>query len=107
MIQRSNLYPDIVTFGVLALGCQTKQEAHCLLTDMREAGFRYDIHKMCKIISETSMHIQKYACKYMCVAQMAVQNLLSSTSMEGSHHLVMLFSVCFEEVMFALISVGY
>lgn len=40
LIQRSGLYPDIVTFGVLALGCRTKQEAQCLLADMRDSGFR-------------------------------------------------------------------
>jgi hypothetical protein len=77
---------------------------------MRDAGFRYDISNMCEIMSETSMDVftrQKYACEYICAAQMVVQNLLSSTSMEGSHHFVMLICVCFEEVICALKSVEY
>nr|CAD7460767.1 unnamed protein product [Timema tahoe] len=40
LIRAAKLYPDIVTFGVLALGCQTKEEAQALLWDMKEAGFR-------------------------------------------------------------------
>jgi hypothetical protein len=43
------LYPDIVTFGVLALGCRKKQEAQGLLADMRDAGFRYSIDKIQEI----------------------------------------------------------
>jgi hypothetical protein len=77
---------------------------------MRDAGFRYDIIKMCEILSESSMAvftIQKYACEYIYAAQMVVQNFLPSTYMEGSHHLVMLFFVSFEDVIYAFKSVEY
>nr|CAD7205643.1 unnamed protein product [Timema douglasi] len=40
LIRAAKLYPDIVTFGVLALGCRTKEEAQALLRDMKEASFR-------------------------------------------------------------------
>ncbi|XP_069701476.1 pentatricopeptide repeat-containing protein 1, mitochondrial [Periplaneta americana] len=43
LIQRAKLNPDIVTFGVLALGCQTQEEAQCLLEDMKSIGFRMNV----------------------------------------------------------------
>nr|CAD7577958.1 unnamed protein product [Timema californicum] len=44
LIREAKLYPDIVTFGVLALGCRTKEEAQALLRDMKEASFRVENH---------------------------------------------------------------
>lgn len=41
MIRTAKLRPDIVTYGVLALGCQTKEEARELLNEMRAKGIRY------------------------------------------------------------------
>ncbi|XP_066993743.2 pentatricopeptide repeat-containing protein 1, mitochondrial [Anabrus simplex] len=40
LIQSARLHPDIVTFGVLALGCKTEDEAKQLIKDMRSAGYR-------------------------------------------------------------------
>lgn len=40
LIQKAKLHPDIVTFGVLALGCQSQEEAQSLISDMRNIGFR-------------------------------------------------------------------
>jgi hypothetical protein len=64
------LYPDIVTFGVLALGCRTKQEAQFLLADMRDAGFRYSIDKTQEIQSIVwSLFTKlKHACEEICTA---------------------------------------
>ncbi|PNF32842.1 hypothetical protein B7P43_G03468 [Cryptotermes secundus] len=56
LIKSSNLYPDIVTFGVLALGCQTKQEAQCLLTDMRDAGFRMNAEILGAMLKQGCCH---------------------------------------------------
>uniref|UniRef100_A0A182JX20 PROP1-like PPR domain-containing protein n=1 Tax=Anopheles christyi TaxID=43041 RepID=A0A182JX20_9DIPT len=43
MIESANLEPDIVTYGVLALGCQTQEEARSLLKMMHEADVRMNI----------------------------------------------------------------
>uniref|UniRef100_A0A182NKG0 PROP1-like PPR domain-containing protein n=1 Tax=Anopheles dirus TaxID=7168 RepID=A0A182NKG0_9DIPT len=43
MIEAANLQPDIVTYGVLALGCQTQDEARSLLKTMHEADVRMNI----------------------------------------------------------------
>ena len=43
MIEAANLEPDIVTYGVLALGCQTQEEARSLLKMMHEADVRMNI----------------------------------------------------------------
>ncbi|XP_052896229.1 pentatricopeptide repeat-containing protein 1, mitochondrial [Anopheles moucheti] len=43
MIEAANLEPDIVTYGVLALGCQTQLEARSLLTMMKQADVRMNI----------------------------------------------------------------
>uniref|UniRef100_A0AAG5D7T7 PROP1-like PPR domain-containing protein n=1 Tax=Anopheles atroparvus TaxID=41427 RepID=A0AAG5D7T7_ANOAO len=43
MIEAANLEPDIVTYGVLALGCQTQDEAKSLLKMMQEADVRMNI----------------------------------------------------------------
>ncbi|XP_067645278.1 pentatricopeptide repeat-containing protein 1, mitochondrial [Eurosta solidaginis] len=40
MIHTARLQPDIVTYGVLALGCQTQNEARELLQEMQEKGIR-------------------------------------------------------------------
>ncbi|KAK4018353.1 hypothetical protein OUZ56_000414 [Daphnia magna] len=41
--QDYQLFPDIMTFGVLALGCRTLPEADSLMSDMENAGFRVNI----------------------------------------------------------------
>uniref|UniRef100_A0A182PJT2 PROP1-like PPR domain-containing protein n=1 Tax=Anopheles epiroticus TaxID=199890 RepID=A0A182PJT2_9DIPT len=43
MIEAANLEPDIVTYGVLALGCQTQDEARSLLKMMHAADVRMNI----------------------------------------------------------------
>uniref|UniRef100_A0A182Q6L1 PROP1-like PPR domain-containing protein n=1 Tax=Anopheles farauti TaxID=69004 RepID=A0A182Q6L1_9DIPT len=43
MIEAANLEPDIVTYGVLALGCQTQDEARSLLKMMHDADVRMNI----------------------------------------------------------------
>uniref|UniRef100_A0A182WHN6 PROP1-like PPR domain-containing protein n=1 Tax=Anopheles minimus TaxID=112268 RepID=A0A182WHN6_9DIPT len=43
MIEAANLEPDIVTYGVLALGCQNQEEARSLLKMMAQADVRMNI----------------------------------------------------------------
>ncbi|XP_022244513.1 pentatricopeptide repeat-containing protein 1, mitochondrial-like isoform X2 [Limulus polyphemus] len=43
LIRKYGLYPDIVTFGVLALGCKTKNLGLQLLEEMEAAGFRPNV----------------------------------------------------------------
>ncbi|XP_076305496.1 pentatricopeptide repeat-containing protein 1, mitochondrial [Tachypleus tridentatus] len=43
LICKYGLYPDIVTFGVLALGCRTKNMGLQLLEEMEAAGFRPNV----------------------------------------------------------------
>lgn len=43
MIQTANLQPDIVTYGVLAIGCRTEKEARILLAQMQDAGISVNI----------------------------------------------------------------
>ncbi|XP_062549743.1 pentatricopeptide repeat-containing protein 1, mitochondrial [Armigeres subalbatus] len=43
MIQTARLEPDIVTYGVLALGCRTQEEARALLKEMKVSGTRINI----------------------------------------------------------------
>ncbi|XP_058461206.1 pentatricopeptide repeat-containing protein 1, mitochondrial [Malaya genurostris] len=43
MIKTARLEPDIVTYGVLALGCRTQEEARSLLKEMDDAGIRVNI----------------------------------------------------------------
>ncbi|XP_055847167.1 pentatricopeptide repeat-containing protein 1, mitochondrial [Episyrphus balteatus] len=40
MIQTAGLYPDIVTYGVLALGCRTQEEARELIGEMKSKDIR-------------------------------------------------------------------
>ncbi|XP_076040230.1 pentatricopeptide repeat-containing protein 1, mitochondrial isoform X2 [Oratosquilla oratoria] len=40
LIQAHHLYPDIITFGCLALGCKKYKEGLQLLEDIKETGFR-------------------------------------------------------------------
>ena len=40
----AHLEPDIVTYGVLALGCKTGQEARDLLLELQDGGVRYGSH---------------------------------------------------------------
>lgn len=46
LINSENLSVDIVTFGVLALGCKNKNEAKGLIKIITDHGFRY----VCKIL---------------------------------------------------------
>lgn len=43
MIRTANLPPDIVTYGVLALGCKTPDEADELIQEMYNKGLRFVI----------------------------------------------------------------
>lgn len=43
MIKTASLQPDIVTYGVLALGCRTQAEAQELLQEMYSKGIRMNI----------------------------------------------------------------
>ncbi|XP_053687641.1 pentatricopeptide repeat-containing protein 1, mitochondrial [Sabethes cyaneus] len=43
MIKTARLEPDIVTYGVLALGCRNQEEAQSLLREMSDAGVRPNI----------------------------------------------------------------
>lgn len=43
MIKTAKLSPDIVTYGVLALGCQTEAEAHDLMAEMEKADVRINM----------------------------------------------------------------
>lgn len=47
LINSENLSVDIVTFGVLALGCKNKNEAKDLIKMIADHGFRY----VCSIIN--------------------------------------------------------
>ncbi|KRT81318.1 hypothetical protein AMK59_6297, partial [Oryctes borbonicus] len=40
MIKTTRLEPNIITFGVLALGCQTKEEAESLIEEMHKENYR-------------------------------------------------------------------
>lgn len=46
MLQTRKITPDVVTFGVLALGCFSMKEADALITDMDKNGFRYRRYMM-------------------------------------------------------------
>lgn len=43
MIKTAKLTPDIVTYGVLALGCQSEAEAHDLMSEMERAEVRINM----------------------------------------------------------------
>lgn len=43
MIRTAGLQPDIVTYGVLALGCRTQEQARELLQQMQAAGIRINM----------------------------------------------------------------
>jgi pentatricopeptide repeat domain-containing protein 1 len=43
MIEKVNLQPDIVTYGVLALGCQDECEARALIQEMNEKGIKMNV----------------------------------------------------------------
>ncbi|BFF99613.1 pentatricopeptide repeat-containing protein 1 mitochondrial [Drosophila madeirensis] len=43
MVRTAGLHPDIVTYGVLALGCRTQEEARELLLQMQEAGIKMNM----------------------------------------------------------------
>lgn len=43
MIEKVKLQPDIVTYGVLALGCQSQEEAHALIQEMDSQGIKMNI----------------------------------------------------------------
>ena len=43
MIQKVKLEPDIVTYGVLALGCQSQDEARALIEEMDDKGIKMNI----------------------------------------------------------------
>ncbi|GAB6025934.1 hypothetical protein CHUAL_011903 [Chamberlinius hualienensis] len=51
LIARDRLYPDIATFGTLAIGCNTLPMAWKLLQDIESAGFRPNIEIMGAFIS--------------------------------------------------------
>lgn len=40
-MQKCGVQADLMTFGVLALGCQKKEDGEKLIESAREAGFRY------------------------------------------------------------------
>lgn len=40
LIKAAHLRPNLITYGVLALGCKTKEEAISLLEEMAEAKYR-------------------------------------------------------------------
>jgi pentatricopeptide repeat domain-containing protein 1 len=50
-LQRHELYPDIVTFGVLALGCSKRSLGLKLLQDIEAAGFKLNIEIIGALIS--------------------------------------------------------
>nr|CAD7267150.1 unnamed protein product [Timema shepardi] len=56
LIREAKLYPDIVTFGVLALGCRTKEEARALLRDMKEASFRVNDVILGTLLRQATYH---------------------------------------------------
>lgn len=43
MIYKANLKTDIVTYGVLALGCRTREEAWELITEMNDKGIKMNM----------------------------------------------------------------
>ncbi|XP_030372200.1 pentatricopeptide repeat-containing protein 1, mitochondrial [Scaptodrosophila lebanonensis] len=43
MIRTAGFHPDIVTYGVLALGCRTQEEARELMQQMQAAGIRMNM----------------------------------------------------------------
>ncbi|CAH0547474.1 unnamed protein product [Brassicogethes aeneus] len=58
LIDRINYYPDLVTYGVLAIGCQTREEAVELIMTIKDAGFRLNseilgamLHQACYIFN--------------------------------------------------------
>lgn len=46
VMQEHHLFPDLITFGCLALGCKTLQSASELLSDMDTAGFKPNLEIM-------------------------------------------------------------
>lgn len=43
MIMRARLEPNIVTYGVLALSCQSREQAFCLVNEMNEKGIKMNL----------------------------------------------------------------
>lgn len=43
MIDKANLQPDIMTYGVLALGCRTRHEAWDLINEMNDKGIKMNM----------------------------------------------------------------
>ncbi len=43
MIQKANLKPDIVTYGILALGCKTRDEAWDLIEEMNSKNIKMNM----------------------------------------------------------------
>lgn len=43
MIRRAALKPDIVTYGIMALSCQTREQAWDLINEMNEKGIRMNM----------------------------------------------------------------
>lgn len=56
MIQTAGLQPDIVTYGVLALGCVTKSDARELLQDMYTKDFRMNIQILGAMLKQGCYH---------------------------------------------------
>jgi pentatricopeptide repeat domain-containing protein 1 len=43
MVRKANLKPDIVTYGILALGCKTREQAWELINEMNEKGIKMNM----------------------------------------------------------------
>ena len=46
LIQKKKLHPNIMTFGVLAVGCRSIQQAKLFFADMENAGYRLIFKKI-------------------------------------------------------------
>lgn len=61
MLQTRKITPDVVTFGVLALGCFSMKEADALITDMDKNGFRMNIEVFGSLLKNA---IVRHDCSY-------------------------------------------
>ncbi|XP_035908296.1 pentatricopeptide repeat-containing protein 1, mitochondrial-like [Anopheles stephensi] len=70
MIEAANLEPDIVTYGVLALGCTTQDEARALLRTMEQAGVRMNIQILGAMLRQgCAKHNFRYVTEVLSIAK--------------------------------------
>ncbi|GLV34789.1 uncharacterized protein CBL_09270 [Carabus blaptoides fortunei] len=57
MFIQCKLRPDIISYGVLALGCQNKEQANSLLKEMKDAGYRANIEILGAMLKQACIQL--------------------------------------------------